>query len=282
MNMRRVGLRLVLLFAGLGLAGRAQAQALPPPVSLQQAYGQPPYAQPIYPPPIYPPPPYLIAPPPFEVEQPGRRGRPVRPPFRALPWRMMLELGGSLPSGRAYPSLNGQPIATSDLTESARDLEFVFDLRLTLQRLFGEWFGLGLQLGYANWQAWYLERLRHPRSRYFSLVLTPEARIRLSASCRRCVSLIVGARLGALLSVPGEYGRSGWGVAQAQLGSGGVWGAQTGLEARLGERASVRLLAGYEGALLRNRVTYGARNSDLMSFHLERGLVTLGLVVGLL
>jgi opacity protein-like surface antigen len=248
------------------LSSAASAQPLAPP----------PYAPPSYAPPIYAPAPY--PPPPFEIERPGRAGSP----FRALPWRLIVELGGSAASGHAVPSVDGQTITSQERAASAENLQGVLDFRLGLQRLFGDWFGLGLQFGLANWQSGYLAKLHHPRSRYFSLAVVPEARIRLWRACRRCVSLVAGVRLGALLSVLGEYEHAGWGLAETQIGAGGLWGVQGGAEARLSERVSLRFMGGYEGALVQNRVDYGARGSEQMSFQINRGWMTLGLVVGLL
>jgi hypothetical protein len=263
---------------GAAIVATASAQAPAQPQAPPPVYAPPYPAQP-----IYAPAPYAIPPPQFALEQPGRRARAPRPPYRTLAWRVLFELGGSPPeAGRAVPSVDGQRIAREDSVRTARELRGVFDLRLTMQRLFGEWFGLGLQLGLANWQSTYLNHLEHPRSSYLSLAVLPEARVKLGFQCRHCVSLVAGVRLGALLSIPGEYRQKGWSYAESELGSGGLWGAHGGLEMRLGERWSMRLLGAYEGAVVRNRVDYGRFGSEQISFRLDRGLLTFGFAVGLL
>lgn len=259
---------LFLLF--LVLSAKAEAQAAPPPNTYPPptVYGQAP--------------PYALPPPPFDVERSWQKPKRVRGAYRALPWRLLLEIGGSGPWGSAAPAVDGHSISGPNAVGDADELLGVFDLRFSVQRLIGEWFGLGLQLGLASWQGEYLNNLRHKRSEYVSLALVPEARIRFGSTCRRCVYMVFGGRVGALLSIPGEYARDGFGYADAKLGPGWLWGLQMGLELRFSERVGARVLGGYEGAHVYNDVDYGRWGSERMSFKLSRGVMSFALVVGIL
>jgi hypothetical protein len=243
-------------------------------------------AQPAPPPPVYYPPPqtypgqpaWAVPPPSFPVVQPARPPREA-PPWPDFPWRVALEFGGSA-AGLAYPSVDGRPLQRHETVEYGEELEGVADLRLTLQRVFGRWFGLGLQLSWANWQSGYLAPLGHPRSNYLALALQPELRLPIGKHCRRCVTVILGARGGPVLNLPGHYGQVSSGV-DTQRGGSGLWGGFMGVECRLAQRLSLRALIGYEGAILKHEVDYGRAGSESIAFNLHRAQITVGLAVGL-
>jgi len=239
------------------------------------ARAQPAPAQPVY----IPPPSWVQPAPPFELAGPPRGLPRGRRPWPSYVWRIRAELGGTVAMGRAQPYVADEPVRWRRAGTDVDILHDVFDARLTLDRLFGAWFGLGLQLGFSSWQSEYLAALDNPRSETLSLLLAPELRPRMG-KCRGCPILLLGVRLGAALSIPGQYGQADARLADAQLGGGPVWGAQMGLELPVAARVRLRASLGYEGAKLRHRVTYGALGSELVSFRIDRPYGSLGVAIG--
>src|SRR5688572_4888724 len=89
----------------------ASAQTAPPP----QAYS-PPTA-----PPVYVPPPYAL-PSTIEVERPWHKDKNGRALYRAVPWRLIFEIGGTVATGRATPAVDGSTISGKTAVQDANYL----------------------------------------------------------------------------------------------------------------------------------------------------------------
>jgi hypothetical protein len=194
-------------------------------------------------------------------------------------WRIAVEAGGTGMLGRVDHYADGKRLPI-DRYHSYSPTNGAFDFRLTVQRVFGNWFALGGQLGWTNWQSVHLDETNRLRSDYLSLAVLPELRLPLGR-CRRCPALLVAGRGGVALAIRGEHEWQGGGRERSEPGVGAVWGARAGIEVPLGSRVRLRFSTGYEGALLRHRVTYRELGSEVLAFRIQRPMTTLGVSVGL-
>ena len=264
----------------------AQAAPAAPPQAYPYAQQPQPYAQPhAY---AYPAQPY-----PYVVQDPNspaarrttklaaieeREIEALRGPPVYL-WRIAVEAGGTGAAGRIDHYADGKRVPVGRY-HGYSNTDGAFDLRLTVQRVFGKRFALGGQFGWTNWQSDHLEEALRLRSDYVSLAVQPLLRLPLGR-CRYCPALVMAGSVGVALAVRGKHEYQGDARERSELGVGAVWAARAGLEQPLGSRVRLRFTTGYEGAWLRHRVTYRELGSEVLSFLVQRPMTTLGVSVGL-